>query len=117
MNWEAILQRFAAEVDILLVAGIIIFVMLARAALSAKKIELKDVWWRVIVAGAGILCGILKGDYQDGTWSIIRELLGAAMKYGGAATIIYQLGKPAIKALFGSGEPKPPADSPAAPGT
>lgn len=108
MDWPTILQRFAAEVDVLLVAGIIIFVMLARWALEKKKIELSDVAWRWIVAGAGALAGLLKGNYQGDVWPVVRELIVSAAKYGGAATLIYQLGKPALKALLG-GEAKPPA--------
>jgi hypothetical protein len=111
MDWSTILRRFASEIDVLLVAGIILIVMLVRLALSARKVELTDVLWRLIVAGAGILCGILKGNYEDGAWSVVRELLGSAVKYGGAATLIYQLGKPAIKALLG-GESKPPVAPP-----
>lgn len=107
MDWATILSRFANEIDVLLVAGIIIIVTLARWALSTKKIELSDTVWRWIVVGAGVLCGAFKGNYQGDTWTVVRELVVSAVKYGGAATIIYQLGKPALKALFG--EPKPPA--------
>jgi hypothetical protein len=112
MDWTTILQRFASEIDVLLVAGIILIVMLVRLALSARKIEFTDVVWRLIVAGAGILCGILKGNYQDGPWSVVRELIGSAVKYGGAATLIYQLGKPALKALLGGEKPAAPSGPP-----
>jgi len=111
MSWTAILERFAAEIDVLLVAGIIIIVMLTKWALEKKKIELSDAIWRWIVVGAGVLCGALKGSYQGTVMIVIREMAVAAVKYGASATIIYQLGKPALKALLGA-EAKPPAAAP-----
>jgi hypothetical protein len=107
MDWATIVQRFAAEVDVLLVAGIIIVIVVVKGVTEDAKHFLADGIWRLIVLGAGLVCAALKADYRGGAWAAIRSLAGLGITYAGAATIVYQLGKPAIKALFGA---RPPAD-------